>query len=116
MTDLFDKKIQIRVRKQADKRLMQMARQEVAKERGCDPEEIGQIELFRALALYRINNPRGVKIMLNGESDTLIRAIEESDTSDFASALDEIAEDSLRLKERQKATEGGAKYTGGTDA
>jgi len=114
--DPLDKKIHIRICRQSDKHLFKMVQQQVAGERGCLPDEVGQAELFRTLALYKLNNPEGVEITLNGEAETLLRAIDESETNDPADALEEIAQDSLKLKQRQKATDGGPKYTGGSDA
>lgn len=97
---------------ESDKELFRRARRRVANERGCDPEEVGRVELFRALAHHRLNNPSGVQIQLNGGSDIILRALEKADGKDPADALAEVAEDALRFKERNRALSGGAQYTG----
>lgn len=104
-------KIHIRVARKEDLRLFKMARRRVAESEGCEPEEIGHSELFRHLALYRLDNPDGVEIRLNGQSDTLLTALQQSD-SDGAEALEEVARDALRMRQREKATDCGARYTG----
>lgn len=108
-------KTTVTITQESDKQLLDMVRTELATERGCDPDEIGNIELFRQLALYRLENPSGVNIRLNGGAETVLRAIEESDSTDSEKALSEVAQDSLRLKNRESATSGGAAYSGQND-
>jgi len=105
-------KTTVTIYEEPDHRLLEMVKREIADERGCEPSEIGNIELFRELALYRLDNPKGVQIRLNGTSDTVLQALNQTDESDPADALAEIATDAMRLRERDGALSNGAKYTG----
>jgi len=103
--------LNIRITQESDKNLFRMVRRELAESQECKPEELGYVEVVRQCFVYRIDNPAGVNITLNGESETLIRALNQSDSAG-TDALEDIAKDAMKLRQREAATAGGAKYTG----